>query len=218
MNTRQLDSFIDDLVAGRRPQSFQADVEDAEIVRVAIALRAERPGDFAPEESFITTLRNELSELSDQTHTTIEATTRWRRGRTALFGVAAALAVVGGAIGVTDVSMQGPGQQASMQVPQGQALRTATFESATGRVMGQIVVYHGHPSSWVFMNVEVPHASGFMRCELHLANGVVVAAGTVHLHQGKGEIAKAIQVDAGQLRQATLTGPTGAVLATASFA
>jgi hypothetical protein len=217
MNTRHLGSFIDDLVVGRRPRSFQADAEDAEIVRAAIALRAARPGDLAPEESFITSLHNELSELSDQTHTTIVATTRWRRGRTALFGVAAALAVVGGAIGITHVSTQGASQQASMRVPQGQALRTATFESTTGRVMGQIVVYHGHPS-WVFMNVEVPHASGFMRCELHLANGVVVAAGTVHLHQGKGEIAKTIQIGAGQLRQATLTGPTGAVLATASFA
>jgi hypothetical protein len=217
MNARHLDSFIDDLVAGRRPRSFQADAEDAEIVRAAIALRAGRPGDLAPEESFITSLHNELSELSDQTHTTIDATTRWHRGRTALFGVAAALAVLGGAIAVTDVSTQGPSQQASSQVPLGQALRAATFESTTGRVMGQIVVYHGHPS-WVFMNVEVPHASGVMRCELHLANGVVVAAGTVHLHQGKGEIAKTIRIDAGQLRLATLKGPNGEVLATALFA
>jgi hypothetical protein len=217
MNTRHLGSFIDDLVVGRRPRSFQADAEDAEIVRAAIALRAARPGDLAPEESFITSLHNELSELSEQTHTTIDSTTRRRRGRTALFGVAAALAVLGGAIAVTDASTQGSNQQASVHVPQEQALRTATFESTTGRVMGQIVVYHGHPS-WVFMNVEAPYASGLMRCELHLANGVVVAAATVHLHQGKGEIAKTIQIDAGQLRQATLTAPTGEVLATASFA
>jgi hypothetical protein len=217
MNARQLNNFIDDLVAGRRPRSFQANAEDAEVVHAAIALRAERPGDVVPEKSFISSLHNRLSDLSDQTQSTIDPTTRWRRGRTALFGVAAALAVVGGAIGVADVSTQRAGQQASMQVPQGQALRTATFESATGQVMGQIVVYHGHPS-WVFMNVEAAHASGYMRCELHLANGVVVAAGSVQLHRGKGEIANTIQVDPRQLRQATLTGPSGAVLAMASFA
>ncbi len=90
-------------------------------------------------------------------------------------------------------------------------------ETAAGGVMGQIVVHQGHPS-WVFMNVDAPNASGPMRCELHLANGDVVAAGTVQLHEGKGQIARAIQMGSGQVRNATLADSTGAVVASANFA
>ena len=40
MTTRRLSAFIDALAAGRRPRSFQADPEDTETLRTAIALRA----------------------------------------------------------------------------------------------------------------------------------------------------------------------------------
>jgi hypothetical protein len=216
MNTRQLNTFIDDLVAGRRPRSFQADAEDVEVVREAIALRAERLGDADPEHSFVVSLHQELAELHDQTRTASSQATRWRRARTALFGVAAAVALIGGTIGITEASTQVTRQQSSAPVPLGHAVRTATFETAAGQVMGQIVVYHGRPS-WVFMNVDVADASGAMRCELHLANGAVVAAGTVQLHEGRGQIARTIQVDAGQLRTATLSDRSGAVIASAAF-
>jgi hypothetical protein len=216
MSARRLDAFLDDLAAGRRPRAFRADAEETKILGAAIALRADRPGDATPDETFVASLHQELLDRSNQTPGTAIQATRWHRGQTALFGVAAALAVLGGTVAVTEAT-QGTVQQSSTQIPQGQALRTATFEAATGQVMGQIVVYHGHPS-WVFMNVEVANASGAMVCELHLANGAVVAAGTVELHDGKGEITKAIQVDAGQLRTATLSNPSGAVLASATFA
>jgi hypothetical protein len=65
--------------------------------------------------------------------------------------------------------------------------------------------------------VDVAPGSGPMRCELHLANGVVVAAGTVHLHNGRGQITRTIQVDAGQLRTATLSDRSGSVIASATF-
>ena len=48
MTTRRLSAFLDALAAGRRPRSFQADPEDVEMLRVAIALRAARPGDAIP--------------------------------------------------------------------------------------------------------------------------------------------------------------------------
>lgn len=216
MNTRRLNAFLDDLVAGRRPRGFLADAEESEVVRAAIALRAERPGDAAPQESFIASLHEELSDLSSQTPSLNVPSTRWGRSRAALFGVAAALALIGGTVGITEASTQ-PTVQSATQVPRGPALRTATFETAAGQVMGQIVVYQGHPS-WVFMNVDAPYASGSMRCELHLANGDVVAAGTVQVHGGKGQIARSIHMDSGQLRNATLTNSSGAVLASASFA
>lgn len=217
MSARRLNAFLDDLVAGRRPREFHADAEDADILGAAIALRAERPGDATLDEAFVSTLHRELFDHRDRIHSTDVPARRWQRGHTAMFGVAAALALLGGTVAITEAATQGTLSQSSTQVPQGQALRTGTFEAATGQVMGQIVVYHGHPS-WVFMNVEAPQVSGTMVCELHLANGAVVAAGTVDLRQGKGEIARAIQVDAGQLRTATLSNPSGEVLASATFA
>lgn len=214
VNTRRLDAFLDDLVAGRRPRGFQADAEESEVVRAAIALRSQRPGDAAPQESFISSLHEELSELSSPVPAPNDPRTRWGRSRATLFGVAAALALIGGTVGITEVSTQ-PTVQSATQVPQ--TLRTATFETAAGRVMGQIVVYQGHPS-WVFMEVNAPYASGSMRCELHLVNGDVVAAGTVQVQGGRGQIARSIHMDAGQLRNATLTNNSGAVLASANFA
>lgn len=214
MNTRRLNAFLDDLVAGRRPRGFPADADESEVLRAAIALRAERPGDAVPQESFLASLHEELSDLSDQAPQNVPPS-RWVRGRAALFGVAAALALIGGTVAITEASNQ-PTVQSASQVPQGQALRTATFETAAGRVMGQIVVYQGHPS-WVFMRVNAPYASGSMRCELHLANGDVVAAGTVLVQGGAGQIAQPIHMDAGQLQYATLTNNSGAVLASANF-
>jgi hypothetical protein len=217
MSARRLNAFLDDLAAGRRPRAFRADADDTEILGTAIALRGERPGDATPSSMFVASLHKELFDGSDQVQASNDQAARWHRGHPALFGIAAAVALLGGTAAVTEAATQGTVQQSSTQVPQTQALRTATFEAATGQVMGQIVVYHGHPS-WVFMNLEVPNASGAMVCELHLANGAVVAAGTVELNQGKGEIARTVQVDAGQLRTATLSNPSGAVLASASFA
>jgi hypothetical protein len=135
----------------------------------------------------------------------------------ALISVAAGLALVGGTVAVTEISNTAPVQQSATQVPHGKALRTATFETSTGQVVGQIVVYHGRPS-WVYMNVDVPTSNGTVECELHLANGEVVAAGTVQLHDGNGELSKNIQMDAGQVRGATLSDPSGAVVASATFA
>ena len=216
MTARRLNAFLDDLVAGRRPRAYQADAGDAEILAAAIAFRADRPGDATPDETFVASLRQELSDRSELLHSTAVEPAKWHRGHPVIFGVAAAVALLGGTVAVTEAATQGTVQQSSTQVPQSQALRTATFEAATGQVMGQIVVYHGHPS-WVFMNVEVPNANGAMVCELHLANGAVVAAGTVQLTNGKGEIAKSVEVDAAQLRTATLSNPSGEVLASATF-
>ena len=217
MNTRRLSNFIDDLVAGRRPRGFRADTEDTEILRAAITLRGQRPGDSAPDHTFVASLQKDLAELSQAPHATVLPVRRWQKGRVAMLGVAAAVALVAGTAALTETATQGNPQQSALAVPHGQALLTATFETSTGKVMGQIVVYHGHPS-WVFMNVDDPQASGSIRCELHLANGQVVAAGNVVLRQGRGQIARSIQLDAGQLRNATLSDSRGVEVASATFA
>ena len=42
MTGRRVSSFIDALVSGRRPARFSAAPDDAEVLRMAIALRADR--------------------------------------------------------------------------------------------------------------------------------------------------------------------------------
>lgn len=217
MTNRRLFAFIDALAAGRRPRPFRADPEDAEMLRVAIALRSARPGDSMPEENFVAELHDQLADTLSPSEPTNIRPLKVRRGRVALISVAAALALVGGTAAVTEIADTAHVQQSATQVPHGKALRTATFETSTGQVLGQIVLYHGHPS-WVFMNVDVPNSNGTVECELHLANGEVVAAGTVQLHDGSGELSKSIEMDAGQVRGATLFDPSGAVVASATFA
>ena len=216
MTTRRLSAFLDALAAGRRPRSFQADPEDVEMLRVAIALRAARPGDAMPDETFVAELHEQLAETLSTSEQTNVRPLRLHRGRAALVAVAAGLALVGGTAAVTEIANTTTVQQVATAVPQGQALRTATFQSPTGQVAGQIVLYHGHPS-WVYMNLDVPHSNGNVRCELHMANGQVVAAGTVQLHDGSGEFSQSIHMDAGNARGATLYDSSGAVVASAIF-
>jgi hypothetical protein len=216
VTTRRLSAFLDALAAGRRPRPFHADPDDVEMLRVAIALRAARPGDALPDETFVAELHEQLAEdlsPSDQTHI---RPLKLHRGRVALVSVAAGLALVGGTLAVAETTTKPTVQQSATAVPQGHALRTASFQSPTGQVVGQIVLYHGHPS-WVYMNVDLPHANGPVKCELHLANGEVVAAGTVQLHDGSGEFSQSIHMDAGKARGATLYGPSGVVVASAIF-
>ena len=216
MTTRRLSAFIDALAAGRRPRPFRADPEDVEMLRVAIALRAARPGDSVPDENFVAELHEQLADnLSPSEQTNIRPL-KMRRGRAALVAVAAGLALVGGTFAVAETTKRPTVQQSATAVPQGQALRTASFQSPTGQVVGQIVLYHGHPS-WVYMNVDLPHSNGPVKCELHLANGEVVAAGTVQLHDGSGEFSQSIHMDAGKARGATLYDSSGAVVASAIF-
>lgn len=187
------------------------------MLRVAIALRAARPGDAMPDDTFVAELHQQLAEeLSPAEQTNIRPL-KMHRSRAALVSVAAGLALVGGTFAVTELSNPAGVQQSATAVPQGQALRTATFETPTGHVLGQIVVYHGHPS-WVFMSVNVPQSNGSVKCELHLANGDVVAAGAVQLHDGNGQLSKSIRMDAGQVRGATLSDSSGAVVGSATFA
>jgi hypothetical protein len=216
MTTRRLSSFIDALAAGRRPRPFEADTEDIEMLRVAIALRAARPGDGMPDETFVAELHQQLADDAAPSEQTNVRPLRMRRGRAVLVAVAAGLTLVGGTFALTEVSNTTAVHQSATEVPHGQVLRTATFETPTGQVLGQIVVYHGHPS-WVFMNVDVPQSNGTVKCELRLANGDVVAAGTVQLHDGNGQLSKSIQMDAGQVRGATLSDSSGAVVASATF-
>ena len=61
MTSRRLSAFIDAMVSGRRPGRFSAGPDDVEVLRMAIALRASRPGDAKPDEEFVSGLYDELA-------------------------------------------------------------------------------------------------------------------------------------------------------------
>jgi hypothetical protein len=223
MTPRRLSAFIDALAAGRRPSPFRADPDDVEMLRVAIALRAARPGDSIPDETFVSDLRKELTDQASSMDTADSAAPsnvhpiRIGRVRTALVAVAASVTLIGGTFLATEASNHGSVGTSALQVPHGEVLRTASFVTSDGRVLGQVVVYRGHPS-WVFMNVDDSSSIGSVRCKLRLDNGSIVAAGTVAMHKGRGELGKSVSVDTNQLQGAMLFNSSGAVLATATFA
>lgn len=216
MTTRRLSSFIDALAAGRRPDAYQADPEDVEVLRAAISLRAALPGDAAPDDAFVAELYKSLADESKAQVGSNVRQLRMRRSRAALIGVAASIALIGATFAATEASNNGANTTAAIQAPHGRALRTATFETSQGHALGQIVVYGGSPG-WVFMNVDLPTSDGTVKCELRMMDGSVVAAGTVDLHHGTGVLSKNIHVDTSRLQGATLYSPSGAAVGSATF-
>jgi hypothetical protein len=200
---------------------FEAHSDDAEVLRVAITLRAGRPGDAHPDADFVSGLYRTLKDQMGSGVVPIWRPTR--RRRVALAAVAAGLVLVGGTTAATELVTQGAVAPAAVQAAHGAAIRTGTFESVDGRVMGQIVAYRGNPSpyrgnpSWVFMNVDGSGYTGSVSCTLQVANGSTVATGSFTLHSGKGAWSKAIHLDTSRLRGADLVTQSGAIVASATF-
>jgi hypothetical protein len=217
MTNRRLSSFIDAIAEGRRPRSYRADPEDAEMIRTAIALRAARPGDDIPDPDFVATLRAQLVDQSSSTPSSNIRELKPNRVRTALVAVAASVVLIGATVVTTDALDQ-PSTTTTAGAPlHNSAVRTGTFVATNGRVLGQIVVVRGRPS-WVFMNVSVANSNGSVICKLQMDNGAVVSAGTVVLHHGRGELGKAVVVDVTRLRRATISTPGGVALGSAALA
>jgi hypothetical protein len=217
MSNRHLSSFINALATGRRPKAFKADADDIEVLRAAIALRSVRPGDAVPDEQFVIDLHERLSEQADGAGVSDIRPLRVHRARNALVAVAASATLVGGTFAATEQFVHSAATTAAVQIPHENELRTGTFETPHGSVLGQVVAYRGHPS-WVYMNVGTSQSSGTVRCKLQLENGSIVAAGTIEIHQGKGELSKSVSVNINRLRGAQLFTSTGKVLASATFA
>lgn len=226
MTARKLSAFIDSLVSGRRPQRFPAAPDDVEVLRMAIALRAERPGDAQPDEEFVSRLYQELkAQVSSPTGPGVQAvrmtgpsagTNRMSRGRLALAAIAAGLVLVAGTAAITGEFKQGRTAPVAVPAPHGNALLTGTFENPEHGVVGQIVAYRGHPS-WVYMNVNVANYTGRIVCMLKSGNGSTVATGTFELHSGVGEFSRIIPGTVSRLRGARLLTPTGSVIGSATF-
>jgi hypothetical protein len=219
VTSRRLSAFIDALAAGRRPKRFRADPEDAEILRAAIALRAARPGEAAPSESFVSGLFQQLSTEANPPLVPAAPAVGPHRARTALATVAAAAVLIAGTA-VATASFHHPTAKSGVtaDAPDETALRTGTFQAGHGQVLGEIVAYRGHPS-WVFMHVHVPDYDGPIVCMLQVDNGSTIAFGTFTIHHGTGHFSNTIgDVNVGHLRGARLVTPTGTPVAIATFA
>ena len=62
MTKHRLAAYLDALADGKRPDSFDVDPEDVDVLRTAISLRAARPGDAVPDDGFVDRLYEELAE------------------------------------------------------------------------------------------------------------------------------------------------------------
>jgi hypothetical protein len=218
MSAHRLSRFIDAIAAGQRPKKFSADPEDVELVRSAIYLRAARPGEAAATSAFTDGLFRQLADQLNSQETQQTKPTPIHRRRTALLAAAAAAVLIAGTAGITETLGNSPSTRGSAQAPHQNELRTGTFQTIDGQVMGQIVAYRGHPS-WVFMNVSVPNYDGPIKCMLQVANGSTVAFGIFTVRNGIGQFSKTIgSVDVNDLRGAKLATPTGSAVAEATFA
>jgi hypothetical protein len=216
MTSRRLAAFVDALAAGRRPKRFRANPEDAAIVRTAITLRAAHAGEADPSDQFVSDLYESLADQARNTVAPDAHQVTVRRGRLALAAVAAGVAVAGGTVFVTEAFNHPAAAPSVAQPPSRDALRTGSFETADGQVLGQIVAYQGHPS-WVFMNVDEPNFDGPIECKLQMDDGSIVAVGMFQLHSGLGQFSRTIPVDIEGLRGAKLVSSTGATVASATF-
>ena len=216
MTSRRLAAFVDALAAGRQPKRFRATPDDAAVVRTAITLRAARPGEANPSEQFVSALYESLADQAKTRSAPQAHQVRLRRGRLALAAVAASAAVAGGTVVVTDALHHPTTAPTIAQAPPGSALRTGTFETADGQVLGQIVAYQGSPS-WVFMNVDEPNYQGSIECKLQMDDGSTVAVGMFQLHSGIGQFSRTVPVNIGGLRGARLISSTGEIVASATF-
>ena len=210
-----MSAFLDALATGRRPRGFRATPDDAAVLRTAIELTAARPDEAAPDPEFVSRLQRELADQAGTAQVVPMVRPR-PRGRIALVSVAAGLALVGATVAATESIDRPASTRAALPLPQGQELRTGTFEDAASQNVGQIVVYDGNPS-WVFMVVKGSSYDGPVTCRLHATDGSTVATGAFYVRDGTGQLAKTIGVDVGQLGGAQLVTPTGATLASATF-
>jgi hypothetical protein len=221
MTTRKLSAVIDAIARGRRPKRLQVDPDDLDVLRAAIELRAARPGDSAPTAAFTDGLYRQLSEQllpeAARPRDVVVPAPR-HRARMVLLAASVATVLVAGTAVVTETVSRPTTTRGATQVTQLSALRTGTFQTADGQVLGQIVAYRGDPS-WVFMNVNAPNYSGSITCMLQVKDGTTVAFGTFTIHDGTGQFSKNLgAVDVSALRGAKLVSSTGAPVAAATFA
>ena len=224
-----LGAFIEAILGDRRPRRFSASPDDAEVLRVAIALRAGRAGEGSPDPDFVDSLHGQLAEqvvdlprAEDEVGprlvaraSTVRAPRRTRPLRGLVGIAAAAAALVGGTVAATN-ALEQQSHGTAPQVALGASVRFASLHGAGGRSLGQVYVHQGNPA-WVFMTLDAGGTTGTVMCQLHLANGATLPVGRAQINGGRAQLAQSVALDVGQVRGARLVTPNGTTLASATF-
>lgn len=217
MSRRRTNKYIEALASGRRPGGFRASTEDAAVVRAAIELKASLSEPPPPDERFVSSLFEQLTDerrARPEERARPEAAPRPRRLPTRAVLVAAAAAALVGVTVVSTEAIEHRSAPSATAAAQDQRLLTGALISAQGRRVGQINLYRGDPS-WVFMNIQGSTYNGRVICKLRAERGVTVASGTFDVEEGSGHFARPLRVDVSHVRGAEITTPAGAVVARA---
>ena len=239
MTNHGVEAFVDAVLADRPPKRFSARPDDADLLRLAIELHVSRSEKTRPDPRFVRELNRQLAAAGPQGSrvlplgTVPEAGGRERapmaagswpppgRGSRRHFGAistaAAALALVAGTFAAAHLVPPSSPAPGAGQGPTAAATeRSGTLLTSDGLPVGHAYVYSGDPS-WVMMDVVAPGFTGVYLCELQLADGAIVTAGKVAVHNGTGEWARFVRAEGDQVRRAVLVTSTGAPVATATL-
>ena len=140
-------------------------------------------------------------------------TRRPGRMRRVLATVAVGLAVIVAGLGGWRI---GAGTAPAVSSAAG-PLKSADLLSATHHEVGEIYVYSGTSSRWLYMSVDLGSGNEAVTCQVVGADGRVTAVGTFHLSDGYGSWGSPASWVPGSVRAAKLIAPDGKVLATATF-
>ena len=238
MTNRGVEAFVDAILADQPSKRFSATPDDADLLRLAIELHVSRSGKIGPDPQFVRELGRQLAaaadtgaivslrpgaEASERRPAPLMPGLRRRRGRTSHRRVSAhrcrgrRLAPGGRYVRCRQsratCAASSRGASSSHCRRHGALWHPLDQRRAP---VGHAYAYNGDPS-WVMMDVVAPGFTGVYHCELQLADGAIVTAGSVAVHNGTGEWARFVRAQGDQLRRAVLVTSTGVTVATATF-
>jgi hypothetical protein len=239
MTNHSVESFVEAILSDRPPKQFPAAIDDTDVLRVAIELRASRSEFAGPDPQFVEDLHRRLAaaarggaELlplpsagrrrSGSERVTLFPDSRSRPSRvirprfSAVGKAAAAVLLVASTFTATSLMGRHSPAPVAQPAPNAATVHSGALLTSDGRPMGRMYAYNGNPS-WVFIDVRGNALNGVYTCMLQLVDGATVPAGLVTVYNGTGDWAHTVKVQASQLRRATLVTPTGVTVATATF-
>ena len=239
MTNHRVEAFVDAILADRPPKRFSATSDDADLLRLAIELHVSRSPKIGPDPQFVRELGGQLAAANPGDARIVPLRTGpeagWRKraplvpglqpssGRatrrrvSAIGTAAAALVLVAGTFAATQLVQAPSPAPVALQGPTATAAeRSGTLLTSEGLPVGHAYAYSGDPS-WVMMDVVAPGFTGVYHCELQLADGAVVTAGSVAVHNGTGEWARFVRAQGDQMRRAVLVTSAGVPVATATL-
>ena len=138
-----------------------------------------------------------------------------RRPRWMLAAAAAVIAVTAG-VGGWAVRTAGPAPSTAGRTAPA-ALHTAALVTASHQTVGEVFLYSGHGSPWLYMTVDAVPGDSTVVCQVEGRDGSVVTIGSFWLTGGHGHWGSPEPIQPAALTGARLMTTHGQVLATATF-